>query len=230
MSLINKDLNIKVSVADSLKQLLPELRLGCLLMKVSVHIQHHDLTDRIANYCQEVHTLSGASTAFLKNNQPLQAARKAYRNLGKDPSRYRLSAEALLRRMVKGKGIYRINNVVDMLNLVSAKSGFSIGGYDAQQIKGNIRLGIGHANEIYEAIGRGQLNIEHLPVFRDDLGAFGSPTSDTTRTMVTPKTMYFLMIFVDFSSDNSLLSTLQNTRALMKKYANAVILQEWMVG
>jgi DNA/RNA-binding domain of Phe-tRNA-synthetase-like protein len=58
--------------------------------------------------------------------------------------------------------------VVDLLNLVSVSTGFSIGGYDAERIKGAVVFGIGRKNEPYDAIGRGELNIESLPVFRDE--------------------------------------------------------------
>jgi DNA/RNA-binding domain of Phe-tRNA-synthetase-like protein len=102
----------------------------------------------------------------------------------------------LLRRVFKGKGLYQVNNVVDLLNLTSVKSGFSIGGYDVGKIEGEIQLSIGKAGEPYKAIGRGELNIEFLPTFRDQKGPFGSPTSDSVRTMITPKTEQFLMRFL----------------------------------
>ena len=69
--------------------------------------------------------------------------------------------------------------------MISIKTGFSIGGYDAAKIEGDIELGIGKENEPYEGLGRGVLNIHKLPVFRDEQGAFGSPTSDSERTGVS---------------------------------------------
>jgi DNA/RNA-binding domain of Phe-tRNA-synthetase-like protein len=84
----------------------------------------------------------------------ISASRKAYKACGKDPARYRLSAEALLRRVVNRNEIYQINNVVDLLNLVSISTGFSIGGYDADKIDGDIIYGIGKPNEPYIGIGR----------------------------------------------------------------------------
>ena len=82
--------------------------------------------------------------------------------------------------------IHKINNVVDLLNLVSIKTGLSIGGYDASKIKGQAIFGIGNNNEPYEGIGRGKLNIEGMPVFRDESGAFGwvRSTASTCMTRV----------------------------------------------
>jgi len=153
--------------------------------------------------------------------KPVEAARRAYRSCGKDPARYRLSAEALLRRVCSGKGLYHINNVVDQLNLVSIASGFSIGGYDAAQIQGDIIFGIGQSGEPYIGIGRGELNIEHLPVFRDRVGAFGTPTSDSHRTEVTNSTLNFLMILIDFGHSDELLSASKRASDLLERYCSA---------
>ena len=159
----------------------------------------------------------------------IEASRKGYKACGKDPARYRLSAEALLRRAISGKGIYQISNVVDQLNLVSITSGFSIGGYDADQIQGDISFGIGKSNEPYSGIGKGKLNIENLPVFRDKLGAFGTPTSDSQRTEVTDHTKRFLMILIDFGADYLLENAQKMAVKLLEKYCHATNVNEFQI-
>jgi len=126
-----------------------------------------------------------------------------------------------MRRVVKGHQLYRINNVVDLLNLVSLTSGFSIGGYDVDKISGSVIFDIGANDEPYEAIGRGEMNIEFLPVFRDAISPFGSPTSDSVRTSVTTDTKRFLMIIIGFSGEICTAETLEQSVSLLKKYANA---------
>ncbi len=180
----------------------PDVRLGVLLINIKNAPSGEDLLKAIQETLDE--TSASLSTEDISSIPPLHATRQAYKALGKDPSRYRPSAEALLRRVVKGKGLYHVNNVVDTLNLISVKSGFSIGGYDFEKIKGGVRLGRGEVDEPYQAIGRGALNIEGLPILRDKEGAFGSPTSDSTRTMVTDKTKVFLAIVFDFAPKESL--------------------------
>jgi DNA/RNA-binding domain of Phe-tRNA-synthetase-like protein len=132
--------------------------------------------------------------------------------------------------MVSGKGLYQISNVVDQLNLVSVSTGFSIGGYDAGQIKGNIVFGIGRSDEPYQGIGRGELNIENLPVFRDELGAFGTPTSDSCRTGVTEKTKRFLMVLIDFGGDGQLAGATQMAIHLLQEYCQATNITEYNIG
>ena len=160
----------------------------------------------------------------------IEASRKAYKACGKDPARYRLSAEALLRRIVNRGEIYQINNVVDLLNLVSVTTGFSIGGYDSEKINGKIIFGIGKPNEPYIGIGRGELNIENIPVFRDETGAFGTPTSDSERTSVSLETKRFLMIIIDYSPEGKLDEATNMAVKFLEKYAEAKNVECKMIG
>ncbi|MEE4287226.1 MAG: phenylalanine--tRNA ligase beta subunit-related protein [Mariniphaga sp.] len=185
-----------ISISKEIKEKVPEIRLSCIECDVYVLETNDLLWDEIRKKTDEL-------SADLKTDQiskipAIAASRKAYKACGKDPARYRLSAEALLRRVVKNKGLYQVNNVVDVLNLVSITSGFSIGGYDCEKIKGEVELGIGTAADPYEGIGRGRMNIEFLPTFRDEKGAFGTPTSDSERTAVSTATKRFLMVIIDF--------------------------------
>ena len=209
----------KISISNELKEGCPRLRLGCIEADVNVcEISGELLTEMNAQIQQISQSLAIESISKIPT---ISASRKAYKACGKDPARYRLSAEALLRRVVSGKGLYHINNVVDQLNLVSITTGFSIGGYDADLIQGNIVFGIGRSDEPYSGIGRGELNIENLPVFRDDLGAFGTPTSDSSRTEVSEQTSRFLMILIDFEGDRKLDEAMQLAERLLKNYCQA---------
>ena len=130
----------------------------------------------------------------VRHRPAIDATRAVYKALGKDPNRYRPSAEALCRRAVKGLELYRTLTVIDLINLLSMASGHSIGGFDADKIEGGrLTLGVGRAGEPYEAIGRGMLNIEGLPVYRDTVGGVGTPTSDNDRTKLSPDSRRLLM-------------------------------------
>ena len=131
----------------------------------------------------------------IKEMPSIQTTRQAYKLCGKDPSRYRPSSEALVRRTLQGKDLYRVSTAVDLINLASIAYGYSIGGFDADKIQGNrLTLGIGHEGEPYEGIGRGPLNIHGLPVWRDDIGGIGTPTSDNERTKMDLQTTHLLAI------------------------------------
>jgi len=209
----------KISISKELKECCPKLRLGCVEADVNVAQSSGELLFEMNDHIQQIG--QSLSIESISKIPTIAASRKAYRACGKDPARYRLSAEALLRRVVSGKGLYHINNVVDQLNLVSITSGFSIGGYDANQIWGDVVFGIGNSDEPYSGIGRGELNIENLPVFRDEQGAFGTPTSDSSRTEVKEQTRRFLMILIDFDGDDKLYEALQMAERLLKEYGQA---------
>ncbi len=124
------------------------------------------------------------------NHRPgIAATRAAYKALDKEPNRYRPAQEQLMRRIVSGKGLYFIDNLVDVCNYVSIASGYAIGAFDSDKIEGDLlTLGVGRPGEPYEGIGRGALNIECMPVYRDAVGGVGTPTSDNERTKITPST------------------------------------------
>ena len=199
-----------------LKDHCPTAQVGILKIKVNIAPSSQALLELIDN--ELVKIASNLKREDIAQIPSLQATRQAYKALGKDPSRYRPSAEALLRRVVSGKGLYHVNNVVDILNLVSAKTGYSIGGYDFDKINGEIRWGRGAADEPYEAIGRGVLNIEGLPVLRDETGAFGSPTSDSTRTMVTKGTGTFLGVVFGFLENGDIEEVVKEMERLIERF------------
>ncbi|WP_302606906.1 B3/4 domain-containing protein [uncultured Duncaniella sp.] len=157
------------------------------------------------------------------NRRPgIRATRDAYKALGKEPNRYRPSAEALCRRVVKGMELYRINALVDLINLVSLLSGYSIGGFDADRIQGEVlSLGVGRQGEPFEAIGRGVLNIACMPVYRDSIGGIGTPTSDNERTKLDLSTRRLLMCVNVYGEEMPVADTVRMIVDSLERFADA---------
>jgi len=154
------------------------------------------------------------------NKRPeIAATRKVYKILGKDPNRYRPSAEALCRRILREIPIYKVSTLVDVINLVSIRSGFSIGGFDLEKIQGNIQLGVGTADVEFEAIGRGLLNVEGLPLYSDEIGGIGTPTSDNERTKIERDSTRLLLIINGYSGRSGLQDAVDYSIELLGKYA-----------
>lgn len=212
-----------ISISAELALKVPGIQLSCIECGVKTEAVNELLWQEIHDKCRQI---SGSLKIDDISRIPaILASRKAYKACGKDPARYRLSAEALLRRVVNRGEIYQVNNVVDLLNLVSISTGFSIGGYDAEKITGNIVFGIGEKDEPYEGIGRGELNIEGMPVFRDGTGAFGTSTSDSVRTSVSPETSRFLMVLVDYGNSPLLDEATEMAVELLRKHAVATTIE-----
>ena len=119
---------VPISIDETLKLKCPDLKLGCIQCDVIVEKEYPELLALIQENIATIRR--NLEMDEISKLPSIAAARKGYKLTGKDPARYRLSAESLLRRIVKGNDLYKINNVVDLLNLVSIKTGFSIGGYD----------------------------------------------------------------------------------------------------
>ncbi|NVJ99515.1 MAG: hypothetical protein HWE25_15285 [Alphaproteobacteria bacterium] len=131
----------------------------------------------------------------------IQGVRGAFKLCGKDPSRYRPSSESLTRRVISGKELYQVNNVVDSGNLISLMTGIPVGIYDSAKIEGDMFLSIGKAGESYEGIGRGKINLEGLPTLGDNKGPFGTPFSDSARTAVTDDTSHIIFVLYGLNVD-----------------------------
>ena len=152
---------------------------------------------------------------------PIKALRDAYRTLGNDPTRYRGSNEALVRRITQGKDLYRVNTVVDINNLVTLETLHSAGTFDFDHLQPPITFRIGQPNESYLGIGRGEIKIEGLPVFVDQLGPFGSTTSDSERTMVRLQTERILMVIISFGGRGQLRHAVERAVGLLERYTGA---------
>ncbi|WP_294630051.1 B3/4 domain-containing protein [uncultured Bacteroides sp.] len=165
---------------------------------------------------------STAQMEDIKLQPMIAATREAYKRCGKDPGRYRPSAEALRRRLMRRIPLYQIDTLVDLINLVSLRTGHSIGGFDADKIQGtHLELGIGKAGEPFEGIGRGVLNIEGLPVYRDSLGGIGTPTSDHERTKMDVGTTHILAIVNGYNGKEGLKEAAEMIQSLLKDYAQS---------
>lgn len=186
-------MNFTFTISEEIRQACPEF-VGAA---VSVTFQN---TEYSAPLWQEIERFLADyrvryTVDSIKEMPSIQATRQAYKRCGKDPSRYRPSGEALVRRTLQGKDLYRVSTSVDLINLASIAYGYSIGGFDADKIQGAaLTLGIGREGEPYEGIGRGPLNIAGLPVWRDELGGIGTPTSDNERTKMDLQTVRLLAI------------------------------------
>ena len=163
------------------------------------------------------------STETLKAISGIEATRRVYRACGKDPSRYRPAAEALIRRQLKGKDLYQIDTLVDLVNLASIRYGYSIGGFDADKFQGNtLTLGVGREGEPYEGIGRGMINIAGLPVYRDALGGVGTPTSDNERTKISLSTTHLVVLINGYDGDEEQVkANARYIQELVRKYAQS---------
>lgn len=212
---------LTISVSSEFSERVPEFRGAFLEVTVQNSATSPEIWAEIEAGCKKLQ--ADFTTETIKSRSSIAATRAAYKACGKDPSRYRPASEQLSRRVLQGKGLYSVDSLVDLGNLVSIFSGYPTGLLDADKIVGtSVELGIGRADEPYEGIGRGRLNIEGLPVYRDVVGAIASPTSDSTRTMLSPTTQRLLFIINAYDGDEQLLQeSIDLALDLLQRYAHA---------
>lgn len=207
---------ISINISHEILNVCPEFTFSAIQCKVKNSTHNEELWQGITEFSAKF--VSETTLNAINKLPNIFETREVYKKLGKDPNRYRPSAEALCRRIVKGIPLYQINTLVDLINLVSLKTGYSIGGFDADKIEGDVMLGVGKADEKFEAIGRGLLNIEGLPVYRDNIGGIGTPTSDEERTKITLETTNLLMIINGYSGIKGLEEATEYGMGLLNKY------------
>lgn len=209
-----------ITVSEEIKNACPGFKGAAVYAEVSNTAFCQGLWDEIDAFTRELTTTT--RTDDIKLQPAIAATREAYKRCGKDPSRYRPSAEALRRRLMRGIALYQIDTLVDLINLVSLRTGYSIGGFDADKIQGTcLELGVGRAEEPFEGIGRGVLNIDGLPVYRDAEGGIGTPTSDHERTKMDVGTTHILAIINGYSGQEGLQEAAVMTQELLKRYAGS---------
>jgi DNA/RNA-binding domain of Phe-tRNA-synthetase-like protein len=207
-----------VSIDFSLKTKCPRAALGYLTAEVEANETSSALEEELRACEQRILSLPDPRSVL--ESPAILATRSGYKSLGKDPARYRGSAEALIRRVIAGKGLPRIHAIVDIINIVSVESRLPIGLYDLAHVQGNITFRAGRAGESYKGIGKYDLNLEGLPLFADELGPHGSATSDSERTMVTPATRHVLAIFVSFAGTENLDRYVERMSSLLAEHAS----------
>lgn len=219
---------IRLSIDPELRQRVPGVCVGMLQAHVEVLAEHAPLWAEID---ERVRQIAGQFTLeSLRQAPQIRALWTAYKALGNDPTRYRGSSESLGRRIVQGKGLYQVNSVVDINNLVSLESLFSVGTVDLDHVRPPVVFRAGRPSESYAGIGRGQINLASIPVFADELGPFASTTSDSERSMVTLDAHRILMLVISFGGPDGVDQAVRRAAELLTHYAEAKEVETGLVG
>ena len=217
-----------VKIDDKLYETYSDIRLGLLRFKAEVkesdnrfwEYMNHDVQPQVKE------AIEGKKWGDIPG---IRGSRAAYKAFGRNPGRYRVSSEALIRRVRRGDDLYHINSVVDVNNLISIESGLSVGSYDLAHIHGAITLRKAENGEEYSGIGKDFLDMENMLVLADDEGIFGSSMSDSTRAMVTEQTKDVLVVIYCFEDDIELHTLLKKAQAGFQKFADVHDIEAWVI-
>lgn len=209
---------MQIKISDEVKKLVPDCALGVILYRTKIEKASNELTEFFNNVTEDIG--SKYETKDIADMPHIRPTRAAYKALGKDPHSYRSAAEQMLRRIILNKGLYHVNNGVDVNNIISVTSGYSIGSYDTEKIKGDITLCRAPEGTHYKGIGKDtyEYNVEFLPALFDDEGCFGNPSSDSQRTMLKNGDREILFIFYAFDGTDGLNEWMDKTEKMLSDY------------
>lgn len=221
-------LTLPVVISETLRGMLPNLRLLVVELDLSMPAEALSATAGEVMLAQGLYALSrhveetGLHKGLISEQGAIQAGRRAYRTLGKDPTRYRLSSEKLLRRYLGEEGFPYCQqpggHLVDLFNILSLRFKCPVGAVDLERLKGDcVVVDAGQRGEVYETLSGMQLNLEGLIVSRDAFGPFGSTTADSRRSGILGATHRIQAIVFFF--DESGLSHVPEVISFMQRLA-----------
>lgn len=218
----------EVSIDNRLFDVYPEIRLGLLTFHADIKTPDEVfwtyMNDEVLPKVRA--DIDGKEWSEIPG---IRGSRAAYKAFGRNPGRYRVSSESLIRRVRRGDELYHINSVVDVNNLISVRSGLSVGSYDLSQIHGAITLRKAEQGEGYTGIGKDFLDMENMLVLADDEGIFGSSMSDSTRAMVTEEAHDILVVIYCFENAIDLGALLKEAGTAFERFAAVTDIETWII-
>ena len=186
--------NFLIEFSQIIQSKIPGLKIGVLNCSgFKVRKKSDFVAEQLVNL--EHHIKDQYSENAPSTNPTVSAVRRMYRRIGWEPTQYRPSSEAMIRRVLKNKGLYRINNAVDLGNVVSTRFHLPMGLYDRDKISGSILIDVGKESEEYQGISKDVIHADGKLVLRDDAGVFGNPTADSIRTSIQHDTKNIMALF-----------------------------------
>ena len=185
---------VEIFFSDVIKQKIPGLKIGVIKgQNVNARKKSEIVNTEIRTVSNFIHEKFLSSSPA--SDEIVSSVRRMYRRIGWEPTRYRPSSEAMIRRILKNTELYNINNLVDLGNIVSTRFHIPLGLYDHDKILGTITIDVGKQNEFYEGLSIYRINAAGKLILRDLSGIFGNPTADSKRTCIDEKTKNILGVF-----------------------------------
>lgn len=143
---------MELRIEEDIRKTYPDIHLASLEI---LGMEIGTGSDKVANLIREesAKLLQALTLDTVKDREDFRAYRDFFWRIGVDPTKIRPAAEALVRRILKGASLPRINDFVDAYNISSAESGVPIAAFDLAAIEEDIVLRMSRAGEIFLGIG-----------------------------------------------------------------------------
>lgn len=216
-----------VEVEEQLKKKYPNLlAITCKISNVNVKQSDPNLEKFKDEIIQEVR--QRYSIYSLKDMPIFRAYRDFFWKIGTDPTKTRPAAEALIRRIVSGNPIPRINALVDAYNLASIETGVSIAAFDADKLHGKLLMRQAKSGEVFFGIGMAKQRLlqgEEIIIQDNEKIIAIYPYRDAENTKITCLTnnVELMICGVSGISEQQLLDALQVTTNYITKFCGGTL-------
>lgn len=144
---------MKITISSSVLNFYPKTCIGYLIAEVKVESEHKYVNDLKLNLEKYIDKLEITNTNFTTHQDIIRWQQIYRKDFCVKPSNFRSSIESLLRRILRGKGIWNISSIVDLYNCCSLHNLLPMGAYDLKKINGEIQLRYGKENEVFLPLG-----------------------------------------------------------------------------
>ncbi|MEM3407635.1 MAG: phenylalanine--tRNA ligase beta subunit-related protein [Nitrososphaerota archaeon] len=213
-----------LKLANEVEKEFPNLK--ALIMKIeNVKIQKDNI--ELEKFKEEVikEVLEKYDLKSLKDEATFRAYRNFFWKIGIDPTKIRPAAEALVRRILQGNPIPRVNTLVDAYNLASIKTGIAIAAFDLDKLKGDIVMRFAKENEEFLGIGMKdpiKLTGKEIVISDDEKIIAIYPYRDAENTKITFETSkaLFLICGVPDIAEEALINAAKVTIDYVTMFCN----------
>ncbi|MFT8362898.1 MAG: phenylalanine--tRNA ligase beta subunit-related protein [Sporolactobacillus sp.] len=175
---------VAVCISPELREVIPDFQIGVIVYhRVTIAGTPAIIANKLPLYYQNIKlSLAEQPVATIPG---VAEWRRIFKAVGTDPSRYRPSQEALLRKIARDGAPHHVNSAVDLNNFFSVQHGIPMGIYNLGTLEPPIQLIIGSEQDTYDALNGRQMSMANKIVAVDQQGAFGSPIVDSRRSALT---------------------------------------------
>lgn len=178
---------MEIRIAPEITELISDFKIGFIQYKgISVGESPQMLKGRLQLFQESIYF--ELEDKKLTDFPGIHEWRQIFKKTGKDPNRYRHSAEALYRRIHKQNYLQPVNSAIDLNNFFSLQYEIPIGIYDSKKLNDPLTLRLGYDGEEYQGLNGRNNSLHRLIVSADEKNAFGSPFVDSEKTAVTELT------------------------------------------
>jgi len=161
--------------------------------------------------------------ATLKDEPTLRAYRDFYWRVGIDPTKIRPASEALLRRVLQGKDVPRINALVEAYNLASMRTRIAIAAFDSARLRGGLTMRLARPGESFRGIGMSApVVLRGVEVVVEDaetlVAVYPYRDADATKVTTATRDTTFMTCGVPGIAWRSLVEAAETTREYVERF------------